>query len=153
MAITKVWIEDGCIVCNACEAECADVFHVTAETCMIRGESRQDGAEDENRVSKNPLKVEVGTSLEASIKAAAAGCPVSHLESGSVIVEEFEAVASAEPAKAAESAAEAPAAGTAPEPAAAVAVAEDGGLPAKTGYVWDIKAAPGHRISHGAFRN
>ncbi|MBP1772574.1 MAG: hypothetical protein H6P99_1737, partial [Holophagaceae bacterium] len=22
MAITKVWIEEGCIVCNACEAEC-----------------------------------------------------------------------------------------------------------------------------------
>jgi len=136
MAITKVWIEDGCIVCNACEAECADVFHVTAETCVIRADARQDGAEDENRASKNPLKVEVGTSLEASIKAAAAGCPVSVIK--------FEAVASAEPAKAAEPAAEAPAAGTAPEPAAAAQ--EDGGLPATTGYVWDLKAAPDREV-------
>jgi NADH-quinone oxidoreductase subunit C len=145
MAITKVWIEDGCIVCNACEAECADVFHVTAETCVIRGESRQDGAEDENRVSKNPLKVEVGTSLEASIKAAAAGCPVSVIK--------FEAVASAAPAKADDvDAAVDKALGTgaaagaeAGEPAAGP-VPDEGGLPAKTGYVWDIKAAPNREV-------
>jgi NADH-quinone oxidoreductase subunit C len=140
MAITKVWIEDGCIVCNACEAECADVFHVTAETCVIRGEARQDGAEDENRASKNPLKVEVGTSLEAAIKSAAAGCPVSVIK--------YEAVASAEPAKAATPAAPVAVEGgsEAPAAAAAAAVEEDGGLPAKTGYVWDLKAAPNREV-------
>ena len=35
MAITKVWIDEGCIVCNACESTCPDVFHVTDETCEI----------------------------------------------------------------------------------------------------------------------
>jgi NADH-quinone oxidoreductase subunit C len=144
MAITKVWIEDGCIVCNACEAECADVFHVTAETCVIRADARQDGAEDENRASKNPLKVEVGTSLEASIKAAAAGCPVSVIK--------FEAVASAPaPSKSDDvDAAVDKALGTGHEAAdagvAAGPVPEDGGLPAETGYVWDLKAAPDRAI-------
>lgn len=146
MAITKVWIEDGCIVCNACEAECADVFHVTAETCVIRGESRQDGAEDENRVSKNPLKVEVGTSLEASIKAAAEGCPVSVIKFEAVAAP----VAAGAPAKADDvDEAVDRALGTGhetAEPAAAGPVSEDGGLPAKTGYVWDIKAAPNREV-------
>ena len=138
MAITKVWIEDGCIVCNACEAECADVFHVTAETCVIRADARQDGTEDENRGSKNPLKVEVGASLAASIKAAAAGCPVSVIK--------FEEVASAEPAKAADAPAPAaPAAEAAAGDAAAEEPAEDG-LPAKTGYVWDIRTAPNREV-------
>ena len=138
MAITKVWIEDGCIVCNACEAECADVFHVLAETCVIRGESRQDGAEDVN-AGKAPLKVEVGTSLAASIKAAAAGCPVSVIK--------FEEVASEAPAKA-PSEAGAPEASTGePGAEAPAAASEDGGLPATTGYVWDLKAAPNRQVA------
>lgn len=143
MAVTKVWIEEGCIVCNACEAECADVFHVTAETCMIRGEARQDGVEDENRAAKSPLKVEIGSSLEAAIKAAAAGCPVTVIK--------FEAVASAAaPAPAAKAGEDVDAAvehalGMGGEPAAAPA--EEGGLPATTGYVWDLKAAPNRQIT------
>ena len=137
MAITKVWIEDGCIVCNACEAECADVFHVTAETCVIRADSRQDGAEDENRAAKNPLKVEVGTSLEAAIKSAAAGCPVSVIK--------YEEVASAAPAKVAEVAAPATAEAT-EEPVAAGAVPDDGSLPGTKDYVWDIATAPNREV-------
>lgn len=35
-AITKVWIAPGCIVCNACENIFPEVFHVTADTCIIR---------------------------------------------------------------------------------------------------------------------
>jgi cytochrome b6-f complex iron-sulfur subunit len=34
--ITKVWIEEGCIVCDACEGECPEVFDVQEETCIIR---------------------------------------------------------------------------------------------------------------------
>ncbi|MEO5668529.1 MAG: ferredoxin [Bdellovibrionota bacterium] len=54
--ITKVWIEPGCIVCDACENEAPDVFQVLADTCIVR-----DAA---------PL-VNTG-----SIVAAAEGCPV-----------------------------------------------------------------------------
>jgi len=35
-SISKVWIEPGCIVCNACENIYPEVFEVTADTCIIR---------------------------------------------------------------------------------------------------------------------
>jgi len=54
--VTKVWIEPGCIVCDACENEAPHVFEVTSDTCIIRPNA--------------PL----GNAL--SIKAAAEGCPV-----------------------------------------------------------------------------
>jgi ferredoxin len=76
MAITKVWIEEGCIVCNACDAECPDVFLVTDTTCVIKAEVREDGQETENRDEMSALKGEFQASLEAGIEAAAAGCPV-----------------------------------------------------------------------------
>src|SRR5262249_13692406 len=34
--VTKVWIAPGCIVCDACETTCPDVFQVTEDTCLIR---------------------------------------------------------------------------------------------------------------------
>jgi len=76
MAITKVWIEDGCIVCNACETACPEVFHVTEDTCHIRSEVRADGAEDTNLEGKTPLNTTPGASLEDQIIEAAEGCPV-----------------------------------------------------------------------------
>ena len=76
MAIKSVWIEEGCIMCNACDAECPDVFLVTDDTCMIKGEVREDGTENENRNEKSPLKADLQASLADGIKAAAAGCPV-----------------------------------------------------------------------------
>jgi ferredoxin len=35
MAISKVWIEEGCIVCDACEDICPEVFKVTEDSCEI----------------------------------------------------------------------------------------------------------------------
>lgn len=34
--VTKVWIEPGCIVCDACETTAPDVFEVTEDSCIIR---------------------------------------------------------------------------------------------------------------------
>ncbi len=76
MAIAKVWIEEGCIVCNACEAECPDIFHVTDTSCNIIGAVREDGTDSENRDEMSPLAGSYGSDHEASIEAAAAGCPV-----------------------------------------------------------------------------
>ena len=76
MAITKVWIEEGCIVCNACEAECPDVFHVTDTSCNINGSVRKDGIDSENRDEMSELLDDKQTELEAAIEAAIAGCPV-----------------------------------------------------------------------------
>ncbi len=54
--IKRVWIEPGCIVCDACENEAPDVFQVLEDTCIVR-----EGA---------PL------ANTGSIVAAAEGCPV-----------------------------------------------------------------------------
>ncbi len=56
MAITKVWIEDGCTLCGLCEDECPKVFEI------------DDVAEIKEGV--NAADFEVG------IKEAAEGCPV-----------------------------------------------------------------------------
>jgi ferredoxin len=76
MAIKTVWIEEGCIICNACDAECPDVFAVADTSSTIKASVRQDGQENENRNEKSPLKVEFQVTMEAGIEAAAAGCPV-----------------------------------------------------------------------------
>ncbi len=34
--IERIWIAEGCIVCNLCEDTCPDVFDVQADTCTIR---------------------------------------------------------------------------------------------------------------------
>ena len=76
MAIAKVWIEDGCIVCNACETACPEVFHVTEDTCHIRAEVRADATEDTNHENKTGLTSSTGSELEDQIIEAAEGCPV-----------------------------------------------------------------------------
>ena len=76
MAVTKVWIEEGCIVCNACETAAPEVFLVTEDTCVIRAEVREDGKETENREEQSALKEEFGEELEDAIEEAAEGCPV-----------------------------------------------------------------------------
>ncbi len=76
MAITSVWIEEGCIVCNACETTCPEVFSVTEDSCVIRAESRTDGAEDENDKARSPLTDEISDESSDAIEEAAEGCPV-----------------------------------------------------------------------------
>jgi cytochrome b6-f complex iron-sulfur subunit len=57
----KVWIEPGCIVCDACETTCPEVFHVTDDTCIVRPEA---------------LNVEFTKPLTETIIEAAQECPV-----------------------------------------------------------------------------
>jgi ferredoxin len=76
MAIKTVWIEEGCILCNACDAECPDVFLVSDSSCLIKASVREDNKEDENREAKSPLKAELQVALEEGIKAAVSACPV-----------------------------------------------------------------------------
>lgn len=80
MAIRTVWIEEGCIQCNACEIECPDVFKVTDNGCVILATVRQDGVESDNRHERSPLKAELQASLEAPLESAASGCPVEVIE-------------------------------------------------------------------------
>src|SRR5213082_854467 len=70
--ITKVWIAPGCIVCDACENDCPEVFDVQEETCLIRPPA---------------MNAEFLKPLTPSIKIAAEGCPVDVIKFETVEVE------------------------------------------------------------------
>src|SRR3954464_10894370 len=59
--VTKVWIAPGCIVWDACENDCPEVFDVTETTCLIRPPA---------------MSADFLAPLTPSIKIAAEGCPV-----------------------------------------------------------------------------
>ena len=110
MAIVSVYIEEGCITCDACEEILPEVFHVTDDTCFINAEVRLDGGYDRNE-GKAGLKPETLASFEDDLLDAADGCPVDVI----IIVEGGDAAA-AEPEEAAAPAAEATVEPVASEP-------------------------------------
>jgi ferredoxin len=55
MAITKVWMEEGCISCGSCEQICPEVFKLEDISTVIEGVNYSD--------------------YEAGIKEAADNCP------------------------------------------------------------------------------
>lgn len=57
-SVAKVWIEPGCIVCNACEDIYKDVFEVTSDTCLIRpGAPLDDGLRIQEAAEACPVEV------------------------------------------------------------------------------------------------
>jgi ferredoxin len=76
MAIKRVWIEEGCIVCNACETTCPEVFNVTEDSCHIRAEARVDGKQDTNLEARSELQPQICEDMADQIEEAAEGCPV-----------------------------------------------------------------------------
>jgi ferredoxin len=60
LTVARVWIEPGCIVCNACESNCPEVFHVQVESSTVRPEA---------------LNVEFLKPLAEAIRDAAEQCP------------------------------------------------------------------------------
>jgi ferredoxin len=57
-AVAKVWIEPGCIVCNACEDIYKDVFEVLADTCIIRPNAPlDDGLRMQEAAEACPVEV------------------------------------------------------------------------------------------------
>ena len=60
--VIRVWIEEGCITCDACETTCPEVFEVREEddTCVVRQEA---------------LNAEFTRPLTQSIMDAAEECP------------------------------------------------------------------------------
>lgn len=88
--VVKVWIAPGCIVCDACETDCPEVFDVQEETCVIRPPA---GSADFTRP------------LTPSIIVAAEGCPVDVIKFETIEVEGPEPWAGKEAATAAAGAA------------------------------------------------
>ena len=85
MTIFSVYIEEGCITCDACEEATPDVFEVTDDTCYIKPDVRVDGGYDRN-IDKSSLKQEVISTLADDIMDAADACPVDVI----ILVEESE---------------------------------------------------------------
>ncbi|MFQ5413077.1 MAG: Rieske 2Fe-2S domain-containing protein [Phycisphaerae bacterium] len=113
--VTKVWIEEGCIVCDACETAAPDVFHVTDDTCVIRPEA---------------MDAEFNKPRTDGIVEAAEECPTDVIK--------FETVAAEVSGDATDAAAEPAAVGAAAAPAAAPTSAA--AAPAATGAA-EVRAA------------
>ena len=75
MPIFSVYIDEGCITCDACEEAAPDVFEVTDDTCFIKPTVRLDGGFDRN-AGQSGLKPEISSSLSDDILDAADACPV-----------------------------------------------------------------------------
>jgi ferredoxin len=76
MAITRVWIEDGCIACGACETICPEVFVLLDDQVRILGDARVDGVTDDNRRARSPCRPAVVAGLADRVVEAAETCPV-----------------------------------------------------------------------------
>ena len=115
--VAKVWIDEDCITCDACQDICPEVFEVTDETSQILAAVRTDGVFDRN-VGGSPLVGTLGAELGDIIIEAAEACPVEVIKFELVSDGAVEAVVEAAPVEAAA----APAAAAAP-PAAGVSEA------------------------------
>ena len=115
-SVAKVWIDEDCITCDACQDICPEVFEVTDESSYILAAVRTDGAFDRN-VGGAPLVGTLGAELGDIIIEAAEACPVEVIKYELVTDAAAEAVAEAAPV---EVEAAAPAAAAAVAPAAGV---------------------------------
>ena len=108
--VAKVWIDEDCITCDACQDICPEVFEVNDETSQILAAVRVDGGFDRNE-GKSPLSGDLGAQYGEIILEAAEACPVEvikfELVSDGAVTEEVAA---------------APAVEVAAAPAAAIAV-------------------------------
>lgn len=59
MAINKVWIEEGCIVCGVCEATAPEVFEMNEDTAVVKDGVKLDDYEEEIKESAENCPVEV----------------------------------------------------------------------------------------------
>lgn len=73
--VAKVWIEEDCITCDACQDIAPEVFEVTDETSKILAAVRTDGALDRN-TGKAPLAGDFGAQYGELILEASDACPV-----------------------------------------------------------------------------
>ena len=59
MAITRVWIEEGCISCGTSEDNCPEVFKVKAEGATVIEGADYSGLEGKIKIAAESCPVEV----------------------------------------------------------------------------------------------
>ena len=59
MAISKVWIEEGCTLCGLCEEECPEVFELDDESAVVKDDIDPTEHEDciINAVESCPVQI------------------------------------------------------------------------------------------------
>jgi len=113
--VAKVWIEEDCITCDACQDICPEVFLITEESSQILAAVRTDGQFDRN-VGGATMSGTTGADYGEMILEAAEACPVEIIKFELQGDGASEAVTEVTPV----------AAVVAPTPAASVAVATGG---------------------------
>ena len=73
--VAKVWIEEDCITCDACQDICPEVFIVSDDTSKILAAVRTDGQLDRNVVGA-AMSGTTGADYGEMILEAAEACPV-----------------------------------------------------------------------------
>ena len=59
MAITRVWIEEGCIACGLSEMNCPEVFKIKAEVSTVIEGVDYSGLEEKIKIAAESRPVEV----------------------------------------------------------------------------------------------
>ena len=97
--VAKVWIEEDCITCDACQDICPEVFFITEDSSQILAAVRTDGKFDRN-VGGATMSGSTGADYGEMILEAAEACPVEIIkfeyEGGAVEVEQLEAAPAVE---------------------------------------------------------
>lgn len=73
--VAKVWIEEDCITCDACQDICPEVFLITEDSSQILAAVRTDGLFDRN-VGGATMSGSTGADYGEMILEAAEACPV-----------------------------------------------------------------------------
>ncbi len=72
----RLWIERGCICCQACTAVAPDLFDFVDGQAVMVAAVRIDGEAGRNEDEQSPLLAEVATAQAAAIREAVVSCPV-----------------------------------------------------------------------------
>ena len=73
--VAKVWIDEDCITCDACQDICPEVFEVNDDTSKILAAVRTDGKFDRNE-GGSLMVGSLGADYDEMILEAAEACPV-----------------------------------------------------------------------------
>ena len=76
MDITRLWIDDGCIFCQACVGSLPEVFTFVDNQAVVLGSVRMDGMTDRNDAAQVALTPAALAAYGDFLADAVAGCPI-----------------------------------------------------------------------------